>query len=98
MLKEKQHINIIEEYENLDYGMLNYHVLESMADWVRVVDQEGRVIYANRSMKSDLGMDIIGKKCYEIIYDGEACNSCITERSIEIGEIIQKEKVIHTRK
>lgn len=94
MLKEKQHINIIEEYENLDYGMLNYHVLESMADWVRVVDEERRVIYANKSMKRDLGMDIIGRKCYEIIYDGEACDSCITEKSIEIGEIIQKEKII----
>lgn len=94
MLKENKYINILEEYEGLDYGILNYHVLESMADWVRVIDMDGRVIYANRSMKDDLGMDIIGRRCYEIIYDGDACNSCITEKSIEIDEIIQKEKLI----
>lgn len=94
MLKENKYINILEEYEGLDYGILNYHVLESMADWVRVIDIDGRVIYANRAMKHDLGIDIIGRRCYEIIYDGEACDSCITEKSIEIGEIIQKEKLI----
>ena len=42
----KEELNNVEK-KIVEYGMLNYHVLESMADWVRVVDKEGTIIYAN---------------------------------------------------
>ena len=43
-----------------DISNLNYHVLEGIADWVRVVDKNGIVIYANKAMKEELGEEIIG--------------------------------------
>ncbi|MDR7855658.1 SpoIIE family protein phosphatase [Tissierella sp.] len=80
-----------------EYGMLNYHVLESMADWVRVVDKEGNVIYVNKTMKNALGDQGVGVKCYKALGKQKACSFCITRRSIETGEIVQKEEDINGR-
>ncbi len=87
ILKNKEKIS--------DYGLLDYHVLEGMADWVRVIDKSGYVIYANKSMKDDLGEEIIGKKCYETICNIEECANCITTKSMDKGEIFQKEEIIN---
>lgn len=78
-------------------GILNYHVLESMADWVRVVDRNGTIIYANRAIKAALGEEIVGGKCYVAYGKEEICNFCITERTIDTGEIVQKEETINGR-
>lgn len=94
MLKGIDNIKIDKRSESLDYWKLNYHVLEGMADWVRVINEDGLVIYANKSMKEDLGEDIVGRKCYEVICNEKACNSCITQRSMATGEIVQKEEII----
>lgn len=80
-----------------EYGILNYHVLEGMADWVRVVDKEGTIIYANKSMKNDLGYNIVGMKCYKAHGSDKPCNFCITDRSISTGEVVQKEEIIGGR-
>lgn len=78
-------------------GILNYHVLESMADWVRVVDAKGNIIYANKTMKDELGKDIVGMKCYKTHGKKDPCRFCITERTIATGEIVQKEEMIYGR-
>lgn len=75
-------------------SILNYHVLESMADWVRVIDKKGNIVYANKTMKEALGQDIVGKECYSCYDQEEACNFCITKRTIETGEIVQKEQIV----
>ncbi len=80
-----------------EYGMLNYHVLEGMADWVRVVDKEGTIIYANKTMKEALGYNIVGMKCYKSHGKTMPCSFCITDRSISTGEIVQKEERINGR-
>lgn len=80
-----------------EYGMLNYHVLEGMADWVRVVDKEGTIIYANKTMKEALGHNVVGMKCYKSHGKKGPCSFCITERSINTGEIVQKEEKINGR-
>ena len=77
-----------------DYSILNYHVLESMADWVRVVDSDGIIFYANRAMKESLGDDLIGEKCYKVHGKKEPCGFCISRRSIEAKETVQKEEII----
>mgnify|MGYP003755883211 FL=1 len=77
-----------------DISNLNYHVLEGIADWVRVVDKNGIVIYANKAMKEELGEEIIGIPCDESHCGLNNCNFCITRRSIETGEVIQKEEFI----
>lgn len=95
MLETKNFKEVDKKIE--DYGMLNYHVLEGMADWVRVVDKEGIVIYANKTMKESLGESIVGMKCYRVIGKECPCTFCITERSIEKGETVQKEEVIGSK-
>ncbi|MBU5425487.1 SpoIIE family protein phosphatase [Tissierella pigra] len=80
-----------------EYGMLNYHVLEGMADWVRVVDKEGTIIYANKTMKEHLGDNIVGMKCYKAHCKVTPCTFCITKRSIKTGETVQKEEEINGR-
>ncbi len=80
-----------------EYSVLNYHVLESMADWVRVIDDDGTIIYVNKSMKNSLGDDLLGKKCYEVFGKTEPCGFCISKRSIETKETIQKEEIINEK-
>lgn len=79
------------------YGMLNYHVLDGMADWVRVVDKKGIIIYANKTMKEALGQDIVGMRCYAVTGKSKPCSFCITDRSINKGETIQKEEIINNK-
>ncbi len=80
-----------------DYGILNYDVLDGMADWVRVVDANGMIIYANHAMKEALGEDIIGMECFKAYCRDKKCTFCITNRSIHTGETIQKEEIINDR-
>ena len=93
---EKDRINYLgEKLKNFNtYKIFNYHVLNGMADWVRVVDKDGTVIYANKTMKEDLGEDITGRKCYESLGKDKPCTLCITKKSIETGGIVQKEEKV----
>ena len=77
-----------------DYGILNYHVLDGMADWVRVVDASGSILFANKAMKENFGENMVGKECYLIHEDKKRCSFCISNISIITGEIIQKEEII----
>lgn len=78
-----------------DYGILNYHVLDGMADWVRVVDSSGSILFANKTMKENFGEDMVGKECYLIHEGKKKCTFCITNISIITGEVVQKEEVIN---
>ena len=93
---EREKVRYIEDKmkEYKGYSILNYHVLEGMADWVRVVDKKGIVIYANKTMCDDLGENLEGRKCYEPLGKYAPCNYCITQRSIETAEIVQKEEKV----
>lgn len=95
MLSKKEMKQVQKKIE--EYGMLNYHVLEGMADWVRVVDVDGTIIYANKTMKEALGENIVGMKCYKAHGKTTPCGFCITDRSISSGEIVQKEEIINGR-
>ncbi|SCG84246.1 Phosphoserine phosphatase rsbP [Proteiniborus sp. DW1] len=78
-------------------SIISYEVLDGMVDWVRVIDQNGVIIFANKSMKEALGGNIIGKKCYSVLGKGCACKRCITEATVNTGEIVEKEEVIGNR-
>lgn len=80
-----------------EYGILNYDVLDGMADWVRVVDKQGKIIFANSAMKKALGDNIIGMDCYKVHCKEKKCTFCITNRSILTGETMQKEETINGR-
>ena len=80
-----------------EFRFLNYNVLESMVDWVRLVSPDGTIVYANKSMKDALGYDIVGKKCFQSVGRDTPCTFCISKRSILYGEVVQKEEVIKGR-
>jgi len=87
-----------EKFINFEqHGIHNYHVLDGMADWVRVVDKKGIVIFANNSMKKALGDSIVGMECFKAYCKEKRCTFCITNRSILTGEVMQKEEVINGR-
>ena len=90
MLIREESNSLINNME--EYSILNYHVLESMADWVRVVDINGTIIYANKAMKKALGDDLVGKKCYQSIGEKEPCGFCISKKTIRTNETVQKKK------
>lgn len=92
MLKNE---NLPQDIKMLDENALDNFILESIADWIRVVDIHGIIVYANKAMKDALGEGIIGMHCYESHCQSDKCEFCITERSIETGRVYQKEEFIN---
>ena len=45
------------------FDEMNFYVLESMDDLVRVIDSNKNIIYANRSMLKKMKFDPVGKSC-----------------------------------
>lgn len=95
MIQEPKRI-IIGDKINRD-GIISYEVLDGMVDWVRVIDEKGIIIFANKSMEEALGEDIVGKRCYSVIGKSCACTRCITEATINTGEVVEKEEIIGDR-
>lgn len=71
-------------------------IVDGMIDWVRVVDKNNVVLYANKKMKEDLG-DIVGRRCYDVFCTGKNCENCISRTTIEKGMILKKEASIGNR-
>lgn len=68
-------------------------IVDGMIDWVRAIDKNNTVFYANKKMREDLGDDIVGGKCYEIFCRSKRCIDCIAKRTSNDGEVIKKETV-----
>ena len=73
------------------------NVLNGMQDWVRVIDLQDNIIYANNAMKKDLGYYLIGRKCFEVIGRDTPCENCISQRAISEYEVITKEEHINDK-
>lgn len=76
---------------NLNESQLD--IVDGMIDWVRVVDKDNMVLYANRKMREEMG-EIVGKKCYEVFCTNKKCDYCISRTTIEDGSILKKEASI----
>ena len=76
------------------FGVLDYPILDGMVDWVRVIDRDGNIIYANKAMQKAFGEHIIGSKCYQLLCNEKRCDFCIGNRTLLTGEVLQKEEVI----
>lgn len=94
MLK-RDNFSLSHNIDNL--GILDYAILDGMVDWVRVIDRDGNVIYANNAMKKALGDNIVGKKCYQLLCNEKRCDFCIGNRTLLTGEVLQKEEMIEGR-
>lgn len=79
---------------NLNEAQLG--IVDGMIDWVRVVDKNNIVLYANKKMREELG-EIVGKKCYEVFCVSRNCEYCISKITIEDGSILKKEASIGGR-
>jgi len=73
---------------------ITFDILDGMVDWVRVIDNKGIIIYANKPMKEAIGKDIVGTRCYSALGKKCACNRCITEATISTGEVAEKEEYV----
>lgn len=81
-------------------GFINedqFSIVDGMIDWVRVIDKENYVFYANKKMKEDLGEDIVGKKCHEVFCSQEKCKDCISDETLNNGSILRKETTINDK-
>ncbi|HQB63748.1 MAG TPA: hypothetical protein PLL21_05130, partial [Sedimentibacter sp.] len=79
----------MEEYNNLDTDQIS--IVDGMIDWVRVVDKDNIVLYANKKMQDDLGEKMVGKKCYDVLCRGKKCDNCISSTTLESGSIMRKQ-------
>lgn len=92
MLEKSMNIN--EKSKLRIHKNLTYDILDGMADWVRVIDENGLVIYENETMKKELNMDSLGKKCYYSLGNSCPCKRCITETTLSTGVVSEKEQKI----
>lgn len=81
-------------YSVTDHIRFTYDILDSMVDWVRVVDKDHNVIFTNKSMRLGMGKFKLEAPCYGVLERECPCNVCITQSSIENGGITEKEEII----
>lgn len=77
---------------------LNFQILDGIVDLVRVLNKDNEVVYVNKAMKDTLGYDVDNFLCN--IDDRTAINilnTKITKRTLETGEIIQREETIQDK-
>ncbi|MGO1370988.1 MAG: SpoIIE family protein phosphatase [Senegalia sp. (in: firmicutes)] len=72
-------------------------ILDGMADWVRVIDRNGIVIYENETMRREIGFDSMGKSCYFSLGQSCECKKCITKTTFQTEAISEKEQIIEDR-
>lgn len=72
-------------------------IVDGMIDWVRAIDKNNTVFYANKKMKEDLGDNIVGKKCYEVFCKSENCEDCISCEIFKSGKVQKKEANLNNR-
>ncbi len=77
-----------------EHKRLTYDILDGMVDWVRVMDESGKIIFINKSMKKALGEELVGIKCYEVFNKSARCIRCIADATINTGESVEKEEKI----
>ncbi|MDO5037426.1 MAG: SpoIIE family protein phosphatase [Tissierellia bacterium] len=80
--------------DKLDTQKLNTQVLDGIADMVRIVDVNNRVIFFNRSMEETFDGELDQLLCPMKEGDDGICDLRFSERTLQTGEIIQREEKI----
>ncbi|KNF07781.1 putative phosphatase [Gottschalkia purinilytica] len=92
MIRQKEKLTSRQKIKG--HRTLTYDILDGMVDWVRVINNNGIIIYANKSMEEALGKNIVGAKCYSVFGKSCPCVRCITDTTVSTGEIAEKEEEI----
>lgn len=69
-------------------------IINGMYDWVRVIDRNNTMMYANKAMSDALGKHLVGEECYRAIGKDEPCENCVSRQAVFKGYSFQKEEVI----
>ncbi len=69
-------------------------IMNGMYDWVRVMDMDDNILYANKAMCEGIGFNPKGKKCFSILGRNEKCINCISHQTFLAGKPYQKEEII----
>lgn len=90
-LKESAHSDIL---DNLDT-----RVLDAMPDWVRVINNQGLIIYANKSMISDTGINPVGINCFTGIdsINEDKIPSAVSNHHMDFTNELKEERDIGDR-
>jgi len=68
-------------------------VLSSLTDTIYLVDNRLNIIWANNVAKQTFGMQLTGKKCYNVLmHRGKPCKECMVQKTFLDGKIHEKEK------
>lgn len=73
-------------------GNWGMHIFDGIADLIRVVDDQNQVVYVNEAMWECLLGDEARLTCRLDCEKHSLCNPHITQRSLQTGEIIQREE------
>ncbi len=72
-------------------------MLDAIPDIIGVQDIDRRIIRFNKAGYEFFGMDeeeAVGKRCYDLIDDGEPCSECVSQRILETSQPAQAEKYL----
>ncbi len=69
-------------------------ILNGMYDWVRVMDTDDNILYANKAMCDGLGFNPKGKKCFSILGKKKKCVNCISHSTFQTGKPHHKQEII----
>lgn len=82
--------------ENISFNYSMADVLNSINDGVIVIDEDYRIIYANRCFLNNTGLpsnEVLGNYCYKVSHlRDEPCDPLLESCSVE--EVIKKEKTV----
>jgi len=68
-------------------------VISSLTDTIYLVDNRLNIIWANNVAKQTFGMQLSGKKCYNVLmHRGKPCKECMVQKTFFDGKIHEKEK------
>lgn len=69
-------------------------MLQSIKDHIMMLDRSLTIVWANQSMKRDLGDDVVGKKCYEVYCNKKGeCNNgdCFASQAFNDEQVHEQE-------
>lgn len=78
----------------------NLTLLQTIPFGMDIVDQNGIILFANDQIKERFGIDVIGKRCWEVYHDEKKqCVACPLFKPIEIGQTktVQVDKMFDGR-
>ncbi|RKD90411.1 sensor histidine kinase [Mangrovibacterium diazotrophicum] len=70
----------------------NRLLIDSIPLGLEIVNQDGKILFANKVLKNMFGEDLVGKTCwYSYRNNSQPCDTCPVKKTIQIGETFSSE-------